>query len=82
MVMGKRRDDMPTLTLLLLTLELLSYQDMPRVRSENPFIAAAITSAVERSLTFEQLLASIQGTDGLVYVEEGLCGHGVRACLS
>jgi hypothetical protein len=82
MVMGKRRDDMPTLPLLRLTLELLSYQDMPRVRSENPFIAAAIASAVERSLTFEQLLASIQGTDGLVYVEEGLCGHGVRACLS
>jgi hypothetical protein len=53
---------------------------MPRVRSENPFIAAAIASAVERSVTFEQLLASIQGTDGLVYVEEGLCGHGVRAC--
>lgn len=75
---------MPTLLLLLLTLELLStqVQDMPRVRSESPFIATAIASAVERSVTFEQLLASIQGTDGLVYVEEGLCGHGVRACLS
>jgi hypothetical protein len=75
---------MPTLPLLLLTLELLSTQvhEMPRVRSENPFIAAAIASATERSVTFEQLLMTIQGTDGLVYVEKGPCGHGVQACLS
>jgi hypothetical protein len=35
----------------------------------------------ERSTTFRRLLEAIDATDGLVYVTEGTCGQGVRACL-
>ena len=52
-----------------------------RVRSENPAIAAAIESAAARSETLRRLIEAIDATDGLVYVEEGKCGHSVRACL-
>jgi len=57
-------------------------QVMPRVRSTNPAIAAAITEAQLRSSTFRSLVRTIEDTDGIVYVEQGTCRHGVRACLS
>ena len=52
-----------------------------RVRAQSDAIAVAIREAVERSSTFQALLTTIDATDGLVYVEEGRCGHSVRACL-
>jgi hypothetical protein len=54
---------------------------IPRVRSENPVLAAAIVQGAERSTTFRRLIEAIDATDGLVYVMEGTCGQGVRACL-
>jgi hypothetical protein len=36
---------------------------------------------LERSTTFRSLIDAIDATDGLVYVLEGECGQGVRACL-
>lgn len=54
----------------------------PRVRSTNPGIAAAIAEGEARSATFRSLVHAIEGTDGIVYVERGRCGHGVSACLS
>ena len=54
---------------------------MPRVRWENPLIASAIAEGIERSTTFRSLVDAIDTTDGLVYVLEGKCGQGVRACL-
>jgi hypothetical protein len=54
---------------------------MPRVRSSSPAIAGLIRKAVERSATFRALVDRINASDGIVYVEEGRCGHGVRACL-
>jgi hypothetical protein len=54
----------------------------PRVRSSIPRIAAALSEASTRSKTFRELVSSIERTDGIVYVEPGLCRHGVRACLS
>jgi len=54
---------------------------MARVRAQSDAIAAAIRESVERSSTFHALLTTIDATDGLVYVEEGRCGHSVRACL-
>jgi hypothetical protein len=54
---------------------------LPRVRSHSPVIVAVIREAAERSTTFRRLIATIDSTDGLVYVEEGKCGHSVRACL-
>ena len=54
---------------------------LARVRSEDSQIAAVIRRASERSTTFHRLITAIDRTDGLVYVENGKCGHGVRACL-
>ena len=54
---------------------------MPRVRSNSPAIATLIELARERSATFRALVATIDGTDGIVYVDEGKCGHSVRACF-
>jgi hypothetical protein len=54
---------------------------LPRVRSSNATIAALIKQAVERSKTFRGLVETINASDGIVYVEEGTCCHGVRACF-
>ncbi len=52
-----------------------------RVRSSDQAITQFIELAAARSLTFRNLVAVIQGSDGIVYVEPGECGHGTRACL-
>ena len=52
-----------------------------RVRSENPLLSATLVQGAERSTTFRRLIEAINATDGLVYVMEGKCGQGVRACL-
>jgi hypothetical protein len=54
---------------------------LPRVRSTNAVIATVIEQASERSATFRSLVATINASDGIVYVEEGQCGRGARACL-
>jgi hypothetical protein len=54
---------------------------IPRVRSNSPEIAAVIRGASDASETFRRLVATIDGTDGLVYVDDGKCGRGVSACL-
>jgi hypothetical protein len=80
--------------LLILTLEMLlvhtgrlrAEEDpdpaLVRVRSDNPAIAALIRNATGWSTTFRGLTETIAATDGLVYIDEGQCGHSVRACLS
>ncbi|MEO8258260.1 MAG: hypothetical protein ABI868_13010 [Acidobacteriota bacterium] len=54
----------------------------PRVRSTDGVIRRLIDEAASLSRTFRRLLETIEGTDGIVYVESGACGHGVRACLT
>jgi len=54
---------------------------VPRVRSESTRIAEAIARGREGSLTFRRLIETIEATDGLVFVDEGVCAGGVRACL-
>ena len=54
----------------------------PRVRSSHPYIRAMIEEAGRRSATFRRLVSDIEATDGIVYVEQGVCGHSVRACLA
>jgi hypothetical protein len=56
--------------------------EMPRVRSSSALIRGAIDDAVAWSPTFRRLVTAIGATDGIVYVEPGVCGHGVRACLN
>jgi hypothetical protein len=53
-----------------------------RVRVEDPGLAALIAETARRSATFRQMIEAIDASDGLVFVERGRCGHGVRACLS
>jgi hypothetical protein len=52
-----------------------------RVRSEDSALAGLIDQATRGSETFRRLLATIQASNGIVYVEPGACSHGVRACL-
>ena len=53
-----------------------------QVRSTDAVIRALIAEAASLSRTFRRLIETIQATDGIVYVEPGACGHGVRACLT
>ncbi len=52
-----------------------------RVRSTDPSLAALIDRAATQSTTFQGLVATIQRSNGMVQIEAGPCGHGVRACL-
>jgi len=52
-----------------------------RVRGTSARVVAVINEAVARSERFRGLVDQIGTTDGIVYVAEGNCGHGVRACL-
>jgi hypothetical protein len=52
-----------------------------RVRSTDASLAVLIDRASTQSMTFQRLLATIQRSNGIVHVEAGTCGHGVRACL-
>jgi hypothetical protein len=52
-----------------------------RVRSEYPEIADTIRRASDESATFRRLMAAIDRTDGLIYVDKARCGHGVHSCL-
>lgn len=54
----------------------------PHVRSSNPAIRALIVQATEQSATFRGMVETIDGSDSFVYVEEGTCGAGVRACFT
>jgi hypothetical protein len=55
---------------------------VPHVRSTNPTLAALIQQASERSATFRGLIETINGSDSFVFVDEGDCGHGVKACFA
>ena len=55
---------------------------MPRIRTDDRDIAQAIAQATEWSGTFRRLVETIQGTDGLVWIQRGSCFRGARACLS
>jgi hypothetical protein len=65
--------------------ESVAAQDQPalvRVRSHSARVAGAIADGIARSATFRRLIDRIGATDGLVYVDEGRCGHGhIAACL-
>ena len=51
------------------------------VRTESPALATLIRQATQRSATFRGLIDTIEASDGIVYVNEGECARGVRACL-
>jgi hypothetical protein len=55
--------------------------EMSRVRSRNPGLSALIGRASEASPTFRHLVETIDASDGIVYVDPGVCRYAVRACL-
>ena len=52
------------------------------IRSDSADINAAIDQASERSATFRQLVRTIEGSDSIVFVTEGDCGHNEHACFT
>jgi hypothetical protein len=52
-----------------------------RVRGASARVATAIRDATAGSSTFRHLVDQIGTTDGVVYVMEGQCQRGLRACL-
>lgn len=52
-----------------------------RVRSSSSTVLTALESGLKYSRILRELVDSIDATDGIVYVDEGRCGHSVRACL-
>jgi len=59
-----------------------TYAGDSRVRTDNPALAAVIQDGIRRSATFRGIVEAIDASDGIVFVEQGRCGHGVRACLA
>jgi hypothetical protein len=53
-----------------------------RVRGVSPRVTAVLIEASVQSKTFRGLIEQVNATDGIVYIVEGKCGHGVRACLT
>jgi hypothetical protein len=62
--------------------ETVSTESSSQVRSSSSAIKALIVQASEQSATFRSMVETIDASDSLVYVEEGTCGRGVRACFS
>ena len=56
--------------------------ELPRVRSSDKTLTALIDEAKNGSPTFEKLIASLDATDGVVFVQKGRCQRGVPACLA
>lgn len=57
-------------------------QDARRVRSDSAVIVALLDSGSRGSATFKQLVLTIEGTDGVVYVRPGKCpGYKIKGCL-
>jgi hypothetical protein len=52
-----------------------------RVRGVSARVVAIVNDAAAQSETFRGLVDQINHTDGMVYIAEGDCGSGVRACL-
>ena len=55
---------------------------LTRIRPMGALLASSVEDAMARSSTFRELIAIINMSDGIVYVAEGDCGHGTRACLA
>ena len=53
----------------------------PRVRSSDQRLNAALRDGVERSPILRRLIQTIDASDGLIYLHEGVCVHGGPACL-
>ena len=55
--------------------------EIDHVRSRHEGLRTMIRIASEQSVTFRRMVDTINVSGGIVYVEPGVCRHGVRACL-
>ena len=55
--------------------------ELSGVRSTSPAIRELIDDAMWESPTFRGIVRAIAASDGIVYVDQGVCGHGVHSCL-
>jgi hypothetical protein len=51
------------------------------VRSSDVPVAGLIDRAARESPTFRSMVDAIRSAKGIVYIQPGKCGHGVRSCL-
>jgi hypothetical protein len=58
-----------------------SARPITRVRSSDSRVVTLIARASEWSSTFQRVVDTINGTDGIVYVEPGRCRRNARACM-
>jgi hypothetical protein len=54
---------------------------VPRVRSQDPSITKLLEQAMTHSPTFKRLVANVEASNGIVYVQSGPCRRRVVACL-
>jgi hypothetical protein len=55
--------------------------DIAGVRTTSPVIREIVDDGAWESPTFRGLVRGIAASDGIVYIEEGVCNHSVHACL-
>jgi len=71
-----------TIMLVLASLPALAGTGDPAgVRSTSAAIREIVDDAAWESPTFRGLVRDIAASDGIVYIEEGVCHHSVHACL-
>jgi hypothetical protein len=51
------------------------------VRSTDVSVADLIERAARESPTFRSMMDAVRASKGIVYIQPGKCGHGVRSCL-
>jgi len=57
--------------------------EMPHVRDNGDVrIATLLQEGIRRSATLRRIVAQVDASDGIVYIEEGRCRYSARACLS
>jgi hypothetical protein len=56
-------------------------QQVRRVRSLDVSITKLMEQAVARSPTFKRLVATVEASNGMIYVEAGVCPGRILACL-
>ena len=56
-------------------------QPILRVRSNDASIARLMEQAVTRSPIFKRLVTTVEASNGIIYIEAGLCAGRVLACL-
>jgi hypothetical protein len=69
------------LVLTTLAAEAMPYPALSRLRTADATVSASVSEALAYSSTFRDLVATIERSDGLVYLSGGPCPEHAKACL-